>query len=253
MSLRHRVPSRRTVPRALRLLLATVSSLALVAAAAVGLSAPAHAVSSDVVIAQVYGGGGNSGAQFKNDFVQLFNGSAARPSTCPAGRSRYFSASGTGRRARRPSPARIAARHAYLVQVAAGTTPSGDLPTPDAVGVDRDVRGTAGRIDLDHRVGDARRPRGLRRTATTFEGSGRGARRRRTPLPTCASRPAPTPTRTPPTSPPRAPAPENSATAAPACALPPPVTGRPATIEQIQGAAHISPLKGHSWSTSPAW
>ncbi len=39
---------------------------------------PAQAVSTSVVISQVYGGGGNSGATYKNDFVELYNlGSAA--------------------------------------------------------------------------------------------------------------------------------------------------------------------------------
>lgn len=28
---------------------------------------------SNVVISQVYGGGGNSGATFKNDFIEIFN------------------------------------------------------------------------------------------------------------------------------------------------------------------------------------
>src|SRR5436190_12432519 len=39
--------------------------------------APAGAVSADVVISQVYGGGGNSGAPFRNDFVELFNRGAS--------------------------------------------------------------------------------------------------------------------------------------------------------------------------------
>lgn len=34
---------------------------------------PAQAVSPDIVISQVYGAGGNSGAVLKNDFVELFN------------------------------------------------------------------------------------------------------------------------------------------------------------------------------------
>jgi len=33
----------------------------------------AYAVSTDIVISQVYGGGGNSGATYTNDFVELFN------------------------------------------------------------------------------------------------------------------------------------------------------------------------------------
>jgi predicted extracellular nuclease len=42
--------------------------------------APASAVSSGVVISQVYGGGGNSGATFTHDFIEIFNrGSTALP------------------------------------------------------------------------------------------------------------------------------------------------------------------------------
>src|SRR5476651_1437883 len=33
----------------------------------------AQAVSTSIVISQVYGGGGNVGATYKNDFVELFN------------------------------------------------------------------------------------------------------------------------------------------------------------------------------------
>jgi len=37
-----------------------------------------HAASPDIVISQVYGGGGNSGATYTNDFIELYNrGSAA--------------------------------------------------------------------------------------------------------------------------------------------------------------------------------
>jgi len=41
--------------------------------AVVPLSQPADAASTTVVISQVYGGGGNAGATFKNDFIELFN------------------------------------------------------------------------------------------------------------------------------------------------------------------------------------
>lgn len=34
---------------------------------------PAYAISSNIVISQVYGGGGNSGATLKNDFIELYN------------------------------------------------------------------------------------------------------------------------------------------------------------------------------------
>jgi len=36
-----------------------------------------RALSADVVISQVYGGGGNSGAPYKNDFVELYNRGAS--------------------------------------------------------------------------------------------------------------------------------------------------------------------------------
>ena len=63
----------RPIPR-----IAALTVSALVAGAAVALGAtPAVAASADVTISQVYGGGGNSGATYTNDYVQLRNDSAA--------------------------------------------------------------------------------------------------------------------------------------------------------------------------------
>jgi hypothetical protein len=51
----------------------------LLMAAAVGLltmtvtTRPAQAISNTLVVSQVYGGGGNAGAQFTNDFIEIFN------------------------------------------------------------------------------------------------------------------------------------------------------------------------------------
>lgn len=47
--------------------------MALVLIASPGLNRQASALSSGVVISQVYGGGGNSGAAIKSDFIELFN------------------------------------------------------------------------------------------------------------------------------------------------------------------------------------
>jgi predicted extracellular nuclease len=56
---------------------------------------PAAAASPNVVISQVYGGGGNTGATFQNDFVELFNRGTTTVSL--AGWSiQYASATGTG-------------------------------------------------------------------------------------------------------------------------------------------------------------
>ncbi len=52
---------------------ALLAALALVALAGVAQAQP------KIVISQVYGGGGNSGATYKNDFVELYNaGNAAQ-------------------------------------------------------------------------------------------------------------------------------------------------------------------------------
>ena len=39
-------------------------------------SRPRSSISTDVKISQVYGGGGNAGAEYRNDFIELFNRSA---------------------------------------------------------------------------------------------------------------------------------------------------------------------------------
>lgn len=59
-------------PRVRRLITAAGLPVALVAAAA-AVPGTARALSTDVVISAVYGGGGNSGAVIKNDFIELAN------------------------------------------------------------------------------------------------------------------------------------------------------------------------------------
>src|SRR5512143_3129003 len=55
----------------------------------------AQAISPDIVISQVYGGGGNSGGIYTNDFVELFNRGTTTVSL--TGWSiQYTSATGTG-------------------------------------------------------------------------------------------------------------------------------------------------------------
>ena len=62
---------------------------------ALGFSGPALAVSPNLVISQIYGGGGNTGAPLANDYIELYNRSLA---TVPLdGLSlQYTSAAGTG-------------------------------------------------------------------------------------------------------------------------------------------------------------
>jgi uncharacterized protein len=87
----------------------------------------------DIVISQVYGGGGNSGATYKNDFVELFN-RGATPVSLAGWSVQYISANGTGTWQATPIGGTIAPGGYYLVQQAAGTGGSASLPAPDASG-----------------------------------------------------------------------------------------------------------------------
>ncbi len=74
--------------------------LALIAALAVAVlpgSAvrPASAISPDVVVSEVYGGGGNSGATYTHDYIELYNRGTA-PASLAGNSVQYASASGTG-------------------------------------------------------------------------------------------------------------------------------------------------------------
>jgi hypothetical protein len=84
-----------------------------------------------VVISQIYGGGGNSGASYANDFVELFNrGSAA---VAIGGWSIQYgsSANAFSRKAEIPAGASIAPGQYFLVSLAAGTSGGTALPAPD--------------------------------------------------------------------------------------------------------------------------
>jgi predicted extracellular nuclease len=91
------------------------------------------AVSTNVVISQVYGGGGNSGATFKNDFIELYNlGDTAVDLT--GWSVQYGSSGGTTWTNRTNLSGTIQPGKYYLIQEAAGTGGSVNLPTPDATG-----------------------------------------------------------------------------------------------------------------------
>jgi len=85
-----------------------------------------------IVISQVYGGGGNSGATLKNDFIELYNGTVADIPL--AGWSvQYASSAGSSWQVTALSGT-LQSGHYYLVQEAQGAGGSLPLPTPDAAG-----------------------------------------------------------------------------------------------------------------------
>ena len=93
---------------------------------------PASLLHAQVVISQVYGGGGNSGATFKNDFIELFNrGSAAVDVT--GWSVQYGAAAGSTWQVTNLSGV-IQPGQYYLVQEAQGAGGTTPLPTPDATG-----------------------------------------------------------------------------------------------------------------------
>lgn len=121
--------SSRSVRRAL--VAATGLAVAATGVALVPLSS-ASAASAGLVISEVYGGGGNSGATLKNDFIELYNPTGAAISV--DGMSvQYRSSTNTGTGVTALSGSVPAGGH-YLVQEAAGTGGTVDLPTPDAEG-----------------------------------------------------------------------------------------------------------------------
>ena len=116
------------------------------AAALAGYAQPAAATSPDVVISQVYGGGGNSGATLRNDFIELFNRGPA-PVSIAGWSVQYASAGGSTWSKTDLPPLTLSPGQAVLVQQAAGTGGTESLPTPDATGT-ISLSATAGKVAL---------------------------------------------------------------------------------------------------------
>ncbi len=116
------------------------------AAAGTMLALAGHAAAaSNVVISQVYGGGGNSGAPYQNDFVELFNRSTS-PISITGWSVQYASATGTGNFTATPLSGVLAAGQYYLVKEAGGTV-GNPLPLADASGT-VNMSATGGKVIL---------------------------------------------------------------------------------------------------------
>lgn len=86
---------------------------------------------NDVVISQVYGGGGNTGADFKNDFIELINRSTAPVNL--NGWSVQVFVSGSWVSTPLPNFTLQPGQY-FLIQESQGAGGTDDLPTPDATG-----------------------------------------------------------------------------------------------------------------------
>ena len=136
-----------------RISVAAVAALAMVATGLPSQPGPVAAISTSVVISQVYGGGGNSGGVYTNDFVEVLNRGTSTVSL--AGWSiQYASATGTGNFGSSttqitPLSGSLAAGQYLLVQEAAGTNVIAALPTPDVTdSTPINMSGTGGKVAL---------------------------------------------------------------------------------------------------------
>ena len=108
---------------------------------------PAEPVDSSIVISQLYGGGGNAGATYQHDYVELYNRSSAIVDL--GGWSlQYASASGSGWDAnRQPLGGTIGPSQYYLVSLASGGSDGAPLP-PANISGQINMSGTSGKIAL---------------------------------------------------------------------------------------------------------
>lgn len=131
-----------------RKLIAGTAALAVAGGTGLAAAMPAQAevrVGASVLISEVYGGGGNTGAVFTNDFIELFNPGATAVDL--TGWSvQYGSATGSTFQ-KTDLAGSIPAGGYYLVQEAKGTGGTEALPTPDATGT-LAMAGAAGKVAL---------------------------------------------------------------------------------------------------------
>jgi uncharacterized protein len=106
----------------------------------------AVASSTGVVISQVYGGGGNSGAVLRNDFIELFNAGQV-PVSLSGWSVQYASSGGSTWQVTNLSAVTLQPGQYYLIQQAQGAGGSQNLPTPDVTG-SIPMSGSAGKVAL---------------------------------------------------------------------------------------------------------
>jgi subtilisin-like proprotein convertase family protein len=111
-----------------------------------GVSSAAFTVTQlPVLISQIYGAGGNTGATYNSDYVELYNRSAS-PVNLSGWSVQYASSAGASWSSAALSGT-IGAGKYFLVKLAAGTTGAA-LPTPDFTSTSINMRGTAGKVAL---------------------------------------------------------------------------------------------------------
>jgi DNA/RNA endonuclease G (NUC1) len=104
-------------------------------------------VPDHITISQVYGGGGNSGATYTNDYVELYNPTAATI-TITGWSLQYASATGTSWTNKQPIGGYIEPGQYYLVSLASGGAVGAPLPVTPNISGGINMSATAGKIAL---------------------------------------------------------------------------------------------------------
>jgi beta-lactamase superfamily II metal-dependent hydrolase len=100
---------------------------------------------NDVVISQIYGGGGNSGSTYRNDYVELFN-RGTTTLDLNGWTIQYASATGGSWQITYLQGSLAPGRY-YLIQQAQGASGTQALPAPDAIG-SVEMNATSGKVAL---------------------------------------------------------------------------------------------------------
>ena len=122
-------------------------ALLLLGLAVIGISQPAKAAPSanQIRISQVYGGGGNIGATYTHDFIEIFN--SGTTSVNLSGWSLQYASSSGNTWQVTPMAGTIGPGHYFLIQESAGAGGTTPLPTPDVAG-SINMSATTGKVAL---------------------------------------------------------------------------------------------------------
>ena len=140
--------------------LALATGLGMVFSSLLIAAQPASAASTGLVITEVYGGGGNAGANLNADFVELYNPTTADISL--DGKSLQYRATGGTGAANGVAALSgdVPAGEHFLIQTSAATATGGALPTPDATVTSISMAAANGTIWLANGTGNQTLPTG---------------------------------------------------------------------------------------------
>ncbi len=111
-------------------------------------SCPANRPPSDVVISQLYGGGGNTNATFHNDYIELFNRSTTTAVDLSGWSVQYASSTGNGWSGNlQPLGGTIGPLEYYLIALGTGGGGGANLPPANVTG-QINMSGTTGKVAL---------------------------------------------------------------------------------------------------------